>query len=358
MAVEVVPVSEPEKMRLFNAFPGAVYRGAFAAPPFPIIEHANQRRDRLFERVEAQPFLAVNRGYTAGRIAASVHSDGRVRSTGYFGYFEALPDSAVAAALIEAASSWLAGRGIKVMTGPVDLTPHERVGLLVEGFRGFHLPGMPYNPPYYQELLKACGLELEMNLLAYHCDLRKPLPERLVRVAARALSNQALRIRELDFNNLTAEGEIFSCLHNGSMAGIWGFMPLSPEEGAAIWQKLQGFYDHGLILVAEMNGKPVGLCLTLSSLRRNSDMALAGLKTARLAVLAVLPAFRFKGLEAALIIECFRRARRRGVIYFEFSQIAESNQMMNKIIQSTDRVRQSRVYRVYRKMLPIHREPE
>jgi GNAT superfamily N-acetyltransferase len=133
------------------------------------------------------------------------------------------------------------------------------------------------------------------------------------------------------------------------MSGIWGFAPLSPEEGAAIWRKLQGFYDHGLILVAEIDGKPAGLCLTLSALRRNAGVGLAAPRTARLAVLAVLPPFRFKGLEAALLIECFRSARRSGVMHFEFSQIAESNQMMNKIIQSTDQTRKSRVYRVYQK---------
>ncbi|TEB17181.1 hypothetical protein Psfp_00685 [Pelotomaculum sp. FP] len=349
MAVEVVAVSGPEELQVFNAFPGSVYHGFYTAPSFPIIDPANPRRDRLFARVEAQPFLAVHRGYAAGRIAAGVHTEGRLRSTGYFGYFEALPDPAVAAALIESASAWLAGRGVKVMTGPVDLTPHERVGLLVEGFRGFHLPGMPYNPPYYQDLFKASGLELEMNLLAYHYDLRKSLPERLVRVASRAMNNHSLSIRELDFNNLTAEGETFSCLHNGSMPGIWGFAPLSPEEGAAIWRRLKGFYDPGLILIAEVDGKPAGLCLTLLALRRNTGMALAGPGAARLAVLAVLPPFRFKGLEAALILECIRRAGRRGVMRFELSQIAESNRMMNKIIQNMGQARKGRVYRVYRR---------
>ena len=351
MAVEVVTVSSPEELQVFNAFPGSVYRGVFTAPSFPIIDPADPRRDRLFARVEAQPFLAVHRGYAAGRIAAGVHTDERLRATGYFGYFEALPDPAVAAALIDRASVWLAGRGAKVMTGPVDLTPHERVGLLVEGFKGFHLPGMPYNPPYYQALLKASGLQQEMDLLAYHCDLRKPLPVRLVKVATRAMNNQTLRIRELDFNNLTAEGEKFSCLHNGSMQGIWGFAPLSPEEGTAVLSRLKGFYDPGLILIAEVDEKPAGLCLTLLALRRNSGGALAGPRTARLAVLAVLPPFRFKGLEAALIIECIRRAVRRGVMRFEFSQIAESNRMMNKIIQNTGQARKGRVYRVYRKTL-------
>jgi predicted N-acetyltransferase YhbS len=80
-------------------------------------------------------------------------------------------------------------------------------------------------------------------------------------------------------------------------------------------------------------------------------MALAGPPAARLAVLAVLPYYRFKGLEAALIIECLRRARRRGVMRFEFSQIAESNRMMNKIIQNMAQAKRGKVYHVYRKKL-------
>lgn len=351
MALEVVTVSGPEEMRLFNAFPEFVYRGVFTAPSFPIIDPANPRRDQLFARVEAQPFLAVKGRTAAGRIAAGVHTDGHCKSFGYFGYFEVLPDPIVTAALIERASAWLSGRGVKVMLGPVDLTPHERAGLLVEGFRGIHLPGMPYNPPYYQNLLEASGLELEMDLLAYHFNLRRPVPERLARVADRAMSKQNIIIRELNFNNLTAEGEIFSYLHNASMADIWGFVPLSPEEGSAIWRKLQSYYDPGLILVAEKEGKPVGLCLALSILGRSFSMALAGPRTARLAVLAVLPPLRFKGLEAALVMECIHRARQRGVIRLEFSQIAESNRMMNKIIHNTGQVKKNRVYRVYRKTL-------
>jgi GNAT superfamily N-acetyltransferase len=163
------------------------------------------------------------------------------------------------------------------------------------------------------------------------------------------MNKQALLIRELDLNNLSVEGEIFSFIHNGSLYDIWGFAPLSPEEGAAIWRKLQGYYDKSLILIAEVNGKPAGLCLTLSAIRRNVVTAVP--KTARLAVLAVLPAYRFKGIEATLIAECFRRAQRKGIINLEFSQIAENNRMMNKIIQSTGWSRKSRVYQVYRKTL-------
>lgn len=349
MGVQVIEVSSQKEMQAFNAFPRAIYRDFFRAPSFPVIEQANPKSDPLFGRVEAQPFLAVRNGYAAGRIAACVHHAFTDGKTGFWGYFESSNDPAAAAALVKAAADWLAVRGRGKMIGPVDLSPHERVGLLVEGFEGYHHPGMPYNPPYYATLLAQCGLETEINLYAYHYDLRRPLPDRLARVAARAGRNQSLHFRRINFNDLAGEGEMFSQIHNGSMNEIWGFVPLSPEEGSAIWRKLRGYYDPDLILLAEIGGKPAGLCLVMSLVKRSPFSGLPGQLNARLAVLAVLPQYRFKGLEAALFLECARRARRKGISAIEFSLVAENNSMMNRIIiQSLEGVKKNRIYKIYK----------
>lgn len=344
MSVEVIEVSTQRLMEVFNAFPRTIYRDFFRAPAFPVTEPSSLQRELLYGRVEAQPFLAVRNGYAAGRVVASVHHAIPDGKTGFFGYFESLNDPAVASAMIDAAARWLAARGRNSLIGPVDLSPHERLGLLVDGFGGSHHPGMPYNPPYYAALLEQSRLETEMSLGAYHLNLRRPLPERLVRVAARAGRGQGLRVRGIMFDDLAVEGEMFSRIHNGSMNEIWGFVPLSPEEGSAIWQKLKGFYDPDLILVAEIDGEPAGLCLAMFPLTRTPFPSRF---PARLAVLAVLPRYRFKGLEAALVLECIRRARRKGISSMEFSLVAENNVMMNRIIQGLEGVKRSKAYRVY-----------
>jgi GNAT superfamily N-acetyltransferase len=207
---------------------------------------------------------------------------------------------------------------------------------------------MPYNPPYYSSLFAGIGLETEVTLFGYHYDLRRPLPEKLVRVAARAGRNEKLKIRSVNFNNPEGEGEVFSLIHNSSMHEIWGFAALSPEEGSAIWQKLRGHYDPAMILVAEVEGMPAALCLVLCPLQKKFFPGPAG-TNARLAVLAVLPRYRLKGLEAALIIEFARRARARGVVNLELSLVAENNTMMNRIIQSLPGVIRSREYKVYKR---------
>lgn len=348
MAVEVIGVSTPKEMQVFNAFPRKLYGDFYRAPLFPVIDKSSPRGDPLFSRVEAQPFLAIRNGYAVGRIAAGLHQS-LAGEAGFFGFFESPDDPAIAAALFKEAARWLAARGAKKMIGPVDLSPHERLGLLVKGFGGPPRPGMPYNPPYYSKLLEQCGLETEISLRAYHFDLRRPWPDRLFRVAARAGRNPEFRIRRIDFNDPAGEGEVFSLIHNSSMGEIWGFVPLSPEEASSIWLKLRRGVDPDLILVAEFAGKPAGLCLALNPVSRAPFLPVRS--NARLAVLAVLPQYRFKGLEAALILECARRALRKGTADMELSLVAENNTMMNKIIQSMEGVKISRVYKVYKKYL-------
>lgn len=349
MTVEVIAVSEQNELKAFNAFPRAIYHNLFHAPSFPRFELSSHKFiNPLFRRVSAQPFLAIKDGYPAGRIAVSINHAYPGGDTGFFGYYESINDIQVTKALIQAASRWLTINGISRIIGPVDLTPHERLGLLTEGFKGHHHAGMPYNPPYYANLLTGCGLRKEINLFAYYYDLRRPLPEKLVRVAGRAtLRIKQLSLREIKFNDLAGEGRMLAQIHNGSMSEGWGFVPLTAAEGAAIWQRLSGYCEPSLILIAEINGSPAGLCLVIYPAVKPLLSEISSRSFLRLAVLAVLPQYRLKGLEAVLISECIRRARNKGISVMELSQVAENNRMMNQIIQRLGNVKYNRIYSIY-----------
>jgi len=341
-------VSPANGLRAFNSFPRYIYGNRHRAPSFPVLDRSKPGFDPLFGRVEAQPFLAVKDGRMAGRLAAGFHHALAGGETGYFGYFESVNDRAVASALLETAAKWLAARGAGRVIGPVDLTPHERLGLLVEGFEGGHCPGMPYNPPFYASLLTGCGLKTETDLYAYRCNLPGGIPDKLARVADRAGRIEGLRLRQVDFDNIAEEGEMFSRLHNESMSRIWGFVPLSPDEAAAIWKKLKGFCDPEVMLVAEVCGKAAGICLALMPAGIGFFPASVRGAHVRLAVLSVLPAYRFKGIEALLIRECVKRVRKKGFAGMEFSQVEKNNTMMKRIIESFGEAKRSRLYRIYR----------
>ena len=51
-----------------------------------------------------------------------------------FGFFEAVDDPEVAAALLDAAADWLRERGRERMLGPMDFTTNDEIGILIEGF--------------------------------------------------------------------------------------------------------------------------------------------------------------------------------------------------------------------------------
>lgn len=346
MTLDVVEVSTKNGIHAFNSFPKRIYRDFYRAPAFTTFKNKT-KAEPLFSRVDAQPFIAVKDGHPVGRVAASVHNAITGGKTGFFGYFESYDDIYIAGALLEKAYHWIAARGFNQMIGPVDLTPHERLGLLVKGFEGYHFPGMPYNPPYYPVLLEEYGLKTETDLYAYHLDFTGFIPERLARVANRAERMEGLRVRQVDFGNTAAEGKILALLHNESMKEIWGFVPLLPEEAASILNKFKRVYDPEMVLVAEVRGMPVGFCLALLPLRVPSIFEKSS-RVARLAVFAVLPDFRLKGIEAMLILEFIKRAGRKGISIMEFSQVAENNIMMNRIIRSYHKVKKSRHYRIYK----------
>ena len=73
------------------------------------------------------------------------HHDEQV---GFFGFYEAVDDPALAAALLGTARDWIAGRGMTIMRGPGCFTSnHDWYGLQVDGPFDRPVIGMPYNHP-------------------------------------------------------------------------------------------------------------------------------------------------------------------------------------------------------------------
>ena len=96
-------------------------------------------------------------------------------------------DQSVADALLGAAREWLRQRGARVIRGPVNPSTNYECGLLVDGFDSSPQVMMPYNPPYYAELLERAGLRKAKDLYAYQLTTgRASRWRRSERVAHRA----------------------------------------------------------------------------------------------------------------------------------------------------------------------------
>lgn len=98
--------------------------------------------------------------------------------TAAFGLFEVANEPDMAEALFDAAETWLFEHtpGLSAITGPLSLDPLLPPGLLVDGFNVRHGAFLPYNPPYYVELVETAGYEPAQELYAYTLALDAPPP--------------------------------------------------------------------------------------------------------------------------------------------------------------------------------------
>ncbi|MGQ9766055.1 MAG: hypothetical protein ACUVSS_01720 [Anaerolineae bacterium] len=121
-------------------------------------------------------FLAEARNLSLGDVIAGRLAvwGGEAGGVAYFGAFEVINDPALTGALFSAAEMWLFEHvpGLAVVRGPFSLEPQRASGLLVDGFDARPAAFVPYNLPYYPELLMAVGFEPGQQWQAYALDLR------------------------------------------------------------------------------------------------------------------------------------------------------------------------------------------
>ncbi|WP_345402427.1 hypothetical protein [Nonomuraea salmonea] len=147
----------------------------------------DRRRNPFFAYGDAELFTVTAGGRVAGRVAAvhnPRHNAAHGGRDGFFGQFACADDPAVAAALLGAAARWARERGLTSLAGPVNFTMNDECGLLVDGFGERPAVMMPYNPPYYRDLLEGCGLRKAKDLWAWRRG--PPSPRRAARPRRRA----------------------------------------------------------------------------------------------------------------------------------------------------------------------------
>jgi hypothetical protein len=95
------------------------------------------------------------------------------RRAGAWGLFESINEEEVVSSLLETAETWVREHvgGIKVLRGPMELDLLRSPGLLVDGYNRRPAALMPYNPPFYAELIETSRYAPGPELVAYQLDL-------------------------------------------------------------------------------------------------------------------------------------------------------------------------------------------
>lgn len=369
--IEIKRVESKRDLRTFIRLPWAIYAGdPFWVPPLimEMKDRLNRNKHPFFEHGEAAYFLASRGGETVGRIAAildrnhnAVHGD----RTGFFGLFECRNDPEAARGLVDAASRWCSDRGLTGLRGPVNLSMNDECAMLIEGFDQPPVIMMPYNPPYYLDLMAACGLAKAKDLFAFRKGRERLLSPKGEEVLERLRGSGKFTFRRVSKPDVREEARRIATIYNGGWRNNWGFVPWTDAEIEHISKNLIRLADLDIVLFAENEGRTVGFALGLPNYNQllislNGRLFPFGLfklllgrrriKGVRALVFGVLPEYMHTGLAYLLYDEFEKAIIGNGYHWCELSWQLEDNEAINRFAASIGAVLYKK-YRIYEKAI-------
>lgn len=372
MSVKIAAAESGKLFKQFIDLPWSIYRDdPYWVPPLKSeVKGLLSRKHPFYRHADRRLFLALKNGAAAGRVAAILnhnHNDFHSEKTGFFGFFEAVNDQEVAAALMTAAERWLREQGMDTSRGPVNPSTNEECGLLVENFLSPPMVMMTYNPPYYADLLEDAGYAKAKDLFAYWYHVGKELPERLGRIVRKVYEREpGLVVRPLDMSRFQEELEVVKVVYNEAWERNWGFVPMTGEEIDHMAANLKPVVVPEFVSLAFVDGEAAGFILALPDLNQvlkvlNGTLLTPKLfkalsvgkriKTGRCLTMGVREKFRKRGIESAMFAQVWGAGIARGYRYGEFSWILEDNKVVHDTATRVFSARHYKTYRLYDKPL-------
>ena len=376
MAIEIREHVPGKDLNDFLRVPFIVFEGdPNWVPPLEmdVRERLTPGKSPFFERGELALFTAWKDGRLVGRVSAQLDHEHLRRyqdKTGFFGFFDTVDDEAVGRALIDAAAAWLARRGMQRMRGPLSLHMYEEAGLLVDGFDTPPVMLMAHSRDWQDRIAKSAGLEKAKDLFAWRFDVGH-IPERALKAWEETKALPEVRLRSVEPRHMERELNIIQEIFNDAWDKNWGHVPATAAEVKKTASELKLILDPDMAFIAEIEGRPVGMCVTLPNL--NEAIADFGgklnlitvpkllwrlkvkhPKSARLLMLGIKSELRnvrrYAGLSHALYVEIAKRGEAKGYKWGELSWTLEDNRPINVGIKSMG-ARIYKTYRVYEKAI-------
>jgi len=379
--IEIRPITNKSEFNAFFKFPWVLYKDDPNWVP-PLLSIRRQLLDRskhpAWKYMEGEFFGAWQNDELVGTIVAFVnheHNRYHNENIGFFGMFETINNREVAEGLLNTATEWVKAQGVDAIRGPANLTTNEECGLLVENFDKPMIL-MPYNPPYYQELIENTEFEKVMDLHSMYFD--RPLIEeydtlnRLEKIVKRSTKRSNITIRNINMKNKKEEFRIFRDIYNDAWDVNWGFVPMNDEELDALIADLGMLVEPELAFFAEIDGEPVGFALSVPNFNEALEkayprpgvpelftMAQVGwywkvrksIRSVRMPLMGVKKEHRNKGIDLAFFLALMKAMLPSQYEYLDSGWILETNQLISISVSLGNKI--YKTHRMYEKPLKV-----
>jgi hypothetical protein len=373
MIVIQINPSDVRVAKQFLDLPFTLYKDIPQWVP-PLSMDARRMLDRknnpFFRHSEAAFFLAKDEnGKCTGRLAIlnnRRYNEYNHTNTAFFYLFESENNPSSACEMLNAGCEWAKKHGLSEITGPKGFTALDGMGMLVKGFQYRPAFGIPYNPPYYPSLLEAAGFDTMNDVVSGYLDPRKPLPEKIHRVAEAVQRRKGLRVNRFESRkDLKKFIPGLKLLYNGAVEGTEGNVPLTDEEVDAMASQILWFADPRLIKIITKDNDPVGFLFAYpdisTAVQRTGgrlfplgwmDMALELRRTKWINIngAGILEQYRGMGGTALLFSEMYKSVVEGSFEHADIVQVGVENTRMQNELRSLG-IEFYKSHRMYRKSL-------
>jgi GNAT superfamily N-acetyltransferase len=185
-----------------------------------------------------------------------------------------------------------------------------------------------------------------------------PLP-RITAVARRVQRRHNVVVRPVNRWRLRSESDRLYEIYVSAWERNWGFVPPTREEFWHIVRDLQWLRMLGGLLIAEVDGRPIGAVMSVPDINQVLKgtngrlwpvawwrlLNMARIVTrARVVIGGVLPEYQNAGVAAVLGYHSLQSAKRYGFTEVEYSWILEDNSSANLDLEQVG----ARMYKTYR----------
>ncbi|HEY0175579.1 MAG TPA: hypothetical protein VGC08_04315 [Pedobacter sp.] len=369
---KIVEVKSKKELATFIDFPHDLYKNDPIYVPELFIAQKDLLTTHPFHKHSSlQCFLLYDGDKVTGRIAAILnnsHNAFNGTNDGFFGFFDVINDVESAQLLISTAEKWLRDKKVETIIGPVNFSTNEACGLLIEGFTLPPVVMMPYNAPYYADLLEKAGFAKRVDLIAWRWE-GDAYDDRSVKLLERLeerLTRSNITIRKINMKKFKEESLKLREVYNKAWDKNMGFVPLNNEEYDYQAKDLKMILDPDFCYVAEQDGKIVGFGAAIPDINQIQQKIkrgrllptgifklLFGLKKVtgiRILLLGVVEGYRKLGIEACIYGNIIKTYKRKGFKYAEAGWTLEHNDLVNNAIKAI-KGDPYKKYRIYEKTL-------
>ena len=350
MGIEIKEVKTKKELRKFVKFNLELYRRNPYHVPSLIDEEVmtlSKDKNPAFDNCEAIYFLAYKNGKIAGRIAGIIVHQANIiwnQKNARFGFVDFTDDDEVVDALFDAVVRWAKEKGMTALHGPLGFTDMDHEGMLIEGFDLLGTMATIYNYPYYPKQMERMGFTKEQDWHEYKIYIPDGIPEKHLRIGEIARKKYGLKIMKFKKRKeiWPYAYKIFETL-NKAYAPLFAFTPLTSKQIDYYVKMYIPMLQLNLItvIVRESDDAVVGFAITLPNLSRAMQKAKGSFlpfgfihllkalyskpKVVDLYLMAVLPEYRNKGVNALVFNDLIPEYIRLGAEYAESNPELETN---------------------------------